>query len=97
MKNWNNLEARKAPIKIPHYKIELEGGTTYKSKKKIDYEYYVCDYCGEHIKIEKDIEKRIGGIVRIPITSHKNLVLALHNRCLKSTLAEINKIYGINV
>lgn len=97
MKNWKSLEARKAPVKNPYYKVEFEGGTTYKSKKKIDYEYYVCDFCGEHIKIEKDIEKRTGGTVRIPINPYKTLLLALHTECLKPTLKEINQIYGINV
>lgn len=97
MKNWKNLEVRRSPVKNPYYRIEIEGGPTHNSKKKMEYEYYICDFCGEKIKIEKDIEKRTGGIVRIPITSHKNLVLALHNRCLKPTLKEINQTYGINV
>lgn len=97
MKNWNYLEARKAPVKNPHYKVEIEGGPTHSSKKKLEYEYYICDYCGEPIKIETKVDKRKGGTVRIPIISHKTLLLALHNKCLKPTLKEINEIYGINV
>lgn len=97
MKNWKILEARKAPVKNPYYKVEFEGGPTHRSKKKLEYEYYICDYCGEPIKLEDKVDKRKGGTVRIPINPYKTLLLALHTECLKPTLKEINQIYGINV
>lgn len=100
MKNWKdikNIETMKMPAKITHYKIDFPGGPTHKSKKKIDYEYYLCNFCGKEIKIEKEIDKRTGGIVKVPINDYKTLSLALHNKCLKPCLKEINETYNLNL
>lgn len=97
MENWKNIEARKVPVKVPHYQVDFPGGPTHSAKKKIDYEYYICDYCGEHINLEKDREKKTGGIVEIKVNVFKTLNLALHNRCLKKCIQEINKTYNLNM
>ena len=65
-----------------------------KYKQEKDYEYYKCDYCGEEIKIEKDWEKRTGGIVTLPIslTNRGKIEVAIHNQCLKKFLKELEDI-----
>lgn len=94
--NLKALECRVKPIKLTNYKIEELGNNTVKTKKKKDYDYYICDYCKEKIILSKKIEDRTGGIVEIPIDSYKRLNLALCNKCLKPVLELINKAYGTN-
>lgn len=59
-------------------------------KRKVLYEYYVCDYCKNEIQIKEKHYEQIGGIVVIPatITKKKEIKLALCNRCLNKVLAE---------
>lgn len=97
MKNWKNFEARREPIKNPKYKIHFEGNQTANTVKEIVYEYYLCDRCESEIKILDNNRKiQDGGIVQIPISRYSKLKLALCNKCLRSTLKEINEIYGTN-
>lgn len=67
-----------------------------KTKKEIDYRYYICDYCEEEIRIEKDRDKIKGGVLIIPqsITKRSKIELALHNRCINAVLREFesNKV-----
>lgn len=71
---------RKAPE--IHIKYSKSGSNVVSTKKK-EYEYYICDYCGEEIRIEESKINRTGGILKF-----KDMKLALHNRCLKSVLKE---------
>lgn len=95
--NLKALECRVEPIKCTKYKIEEPGSNTVKSKKKKEYDYYICDYCKEKIILHKDKIKRNGGIARFPITSYKKITLALHDKCLKPVRKVFNETYNLNV
>ena len=78
--------------KYTKYKAKPEGSHLVRYKNEIDYEYYICSYCHKEIKIEKDWEKISGGIVLLPaslICRSKPMKIAIHNRCLKKLIAEI--------
>lgn len=94
--NFIALECRKEPAKLNHYKFEMEGNNTVKSKKKIEYKYYMCDYCKEKIIICSKHSEQTGGTKNIRIYGKINLNLALHNKCLKPTLRLINEKYNTN-
>lgn len=97
MKNIKNFEARVDVPKLIRWKYDELGTNVTKSKKTKLYEYYLCDYCGEQIKIEKDYRKRTGGTVEIPINSFKKLKLALCTKCLKPVLEMVRKEYDIEI
>ncbi len=63
----------------------------YKAEK--DYKYYKCDYCGEEIKIMDNRQEMTGGIDVLPstLTKTKEIKVALHNKCLKLLLKELEK------
>lgn len=90
------LECRVAPVKLSHYIIEQQGSNTVKTKKKKDYDYYICDNCKEKIILSKKIDEKTGGIMKVPINSYKSLNLALCNKCVKPVLKAINEAYGTN-
>lgn len=94
--NLKALECRVKPIKLTNYKIEELGNSTVKTKKKKDYDYYICDNCKEKIILSKKTDERTGGILKVPITSYKMLNLAVCNKCLKPVLKAINKAYKTN-
>lgn len=51
-----------------HTKYEVSDRTAnhlVKTEKKKLYDYYICDYCGEEIKIVKEKEKRTRGLGEI--------------------------------
>ena len=97
MKNWSALEARIEPIENPYYIVEEEGNSVVKSIKKLSYKYFLCDYCGSRIIIEKDRDKRTGGLVEFTVADHKTLKLALCNCCLNAARKDINEYYNINI
>lgn len=97
MKNLRLLECRKnVPILTKYRIIELGTNLTNERKEK-EYDYMICDYCNEEIKIEDDIAKKTGGTINIKITKARELTIASHNKCLKSLLREINKTYRIEL
>lgn len=69
------------------------GSHLVKSKTKVKYKYYICDYCGKEIKIEKDWGERTGGKVILPgsLTKSGEIVLALHNKCLKLVISKLEE------
>ena len=93
MRIKNNLTyfvTRKEPEKHQKYKyIDSKSQVTNRAKL-LDYEYYKCDYCDKEIIIKEDWSEKSGSIVKIPaiITKNKEIVLALHNKCLKLVLKE---------
>jgi len=93
---FKELENRDKPEKFTHYIIEQKGNNVVKTKKKKDYDYYICDRCKEKIIMTKKYDERKGGLLSIPISDSKSLELALCNSCLKPTLKEINKQYKSN-
>ena len=90
------IEQREKPVRQKKYKILQKGSNVTKSKKEIDYEYYVCDYCGKEFKAGKlSWEDRKGGILNYPKTNFESLKLALCNRCLKEAIQELDTIYKV--
>lgn len=97
MKNIKLLECRTVPVKLTQYKIEIQGSSTTKSKKTKEYDYYLCDNCGERIIISKKWEQRTGGVIEVR-TGYKNrLKLAVCNKCLNDVRKAINEAYNLNI
>lgn len=95
--DFKALECRIAPIKQTHYQIESLGNQCVRTRKKKGYEYYICDNCGERIILSnKKTSERTGGVMHVPISSCKELRLALCNKCAKPTIKKINEFYGKN-
>ena len=63
-------------------------------KKEKLYDYYICDYCGEEIKIIEKKQEMTGGVAIIPhtVTKRGELRLALCNKCLKPALKEFEEV-----
>lgn len=93
--NLKLIEARESPEKFKKYKQDINSShlTKGKEEKRLDYTYYNCDFCGKEIIIEKDWEKRTGGLYKVPLTIWPRgiLKIAVHNACLKSAIAEIEE------
>ncbi len=92
----DDIENRNAP-KV-YEKLVKEnaglGANLVNRKVKEKYNYYICDYCGEEIKIKKKGNDQDGGTTQLP-TSFKRLEnkeVALHNRCLRPFLSEIDEM-----
>ena len=92
MKFW---AVREGPKKHTKMKLENENDRTiqkYKNVRKIkDYDYYICDFCNQEIKITDKWEEKDGGIVEIPfnIFNKNKILLALHNKCLNPLMNKI--------
>lgn len=70
---------------------EDTGSNLLKAKVIKKYQYYICDYCGQEIRLDKRFEERDGGICTFrPSLIKANFIieLALHNRCLKPVVKE---------
>lgn len=77
-----------------HKKYKQDGATHLtNTKKQVEYEYYVCDFCKSEIRIKKRHYEQSGGIVVIPatVTKKKEIKLALCNGCLNKVLAEFDE------
>lgn len=68
-----------------HSEYRIERGV-----KKTEYQYLICDYCGDKIKLTMPKHERTGGIVELSyiITKSANIQLALCNKCVKKTIEE---------
>ena len=97
MKNIKNFEARVDVPVLTKWKYREIGNSTTKSVKEKEYDYYLCDYCGDEIRVEKDYRKRLGGIVEIPVNNYRKLKLALCTKCLKPVLKIVRKEYDIEI
>ena len=94
LKIKNNLEKFEYRTKIKKQVkiIKIDDNSNLVNSKKIGrYEYYVCDYCGEEIKVTNKIDERTGGIVTIPqyITGERPIKLILCNKCLNPVIKEL--------
>lgn len=70
---------------------ENTGNNTVKAKIIEEYKYYICDYCGKEIRLDKKQEEREGGLCHLPTSLTRTayqVSLALHNKCLKSVIKE---------
>ena len=84
----------KAPKTHEKYEYSEQKSQIVKNRKTKKYDYYICDYCGEEIVIEKDKTKMTGGIVQIPKTLskvNKTINLALCNKCVKPVINQLEK------
>lgn len=82
---------------LPEKKIKYEkkecNHLTNEFKKKL-YEYYICDNCGNEIKITKKWERSNGGVVLLPtlLTKNKEISVALCNKCLNLVIKEFEEV-----
>ncbi len=88
------LAFRESPMKLTKMKLQDENAIPKweKVRKIKDYDYYICDYCSEEIRISDKWNELEGGIVEIPFNLYnKNkIVVALHNKCLNQMINKIN-------
>lgn len=93
MLDIKELKYRKEPTKHTEILIKDKGNNVVNSEKTKMYDYYICDYCGEKIRLDVKKTDRSGGIAIIPhtLTKFGELKLALHNKCLNPTLKEFEK------
>ena len=95
LNRYEEFRDREKPIKQTKVIKEDTGIGTHlvKAKIKEKYSYYICDYCGEEIKIEKDISKRTGGTCYLPgcLTNKAPIMVALHNKCFKPVIEEFKE------
>ncbi len=95
IKENNDIRNREKPEKRTKYKI-INPGVAHltKTEKKKLYDYYICDFCGDEIKIGGKWEDKTGGIVTLPPSlTHESITykLALCNKCVKSVIKEFEE------
>ncbi len=82
--------------KVPKYTKYKQNNASQvvNQKKEKDYEYYICDYCGEKIEILKKKVEMTGGIANLPnsLTGKGNIQVALCNKCLKPVINELENM-----
>ena len=94
MMNFENLCYRE---KVPLYtKLKLkptEGRHLIRYKDEKDYDYYICDNCGDEIKILKKKIEMTGGIVVLPhsLTKRVEVKIVLCNKFINPVLKELEK------
>ena len=78
-------------IKLSYFAQRTEIIKHKKYKPKLEYEYYICDYCKQEIKIEKKWKNKTGGIIVLPatITGREPIEIAIHNKCLGLFIKEL--------
>lgn len=84
---------RKEIVKHEKLKPKPECSHLVKYKQEIEYKYYLCDYCGEEIRITDKWENKTGGIAELPnsITNRGKVKIAIHNKCLKELTKELER------
>ena len=95
--NFKVLECRREPILCKHEVIIEEGSFAVKAKKKVDYTYYLCDECKEKIIMYDKKSDRDGGIVSFRVDERKEVIVALHDRCLNKAKRDFNETYNLNI
>lgn len=95
IKNNSFLRYRDKPEKHAKYnQVDNMAKHLIRTDKKKLYDYYLCDYCGEEIKITKRWEEKTGDIVTLPdsMTNGVTITVALCNKCLKPVLKEFEEV-----
>ena len=84
------LRDRQKIDKHIRYKQTEKSNVTYIKREK-DYEYFICDYCLEEIKIKDKKHEMVGGICIISqsLTKKQAVKVVLHNKCLKAAIKEL--------
>lgn len=90
MSTWAD---RREPVKNKKLKPKPDGSHLVKYEEEVEYKYYICDYCGEEIRIANKWENKTGGIAELPnsLTNRGKVKIAVHNRCLRLLLKEIEE------
>lgn len=93
MLDIKELKYRKEPVKHTEILIKNKGNNVVNSEKTKMYDYYICDYCGDKIRLDIKKTERSGGLAIIPhsLTKCGELKLALCNKCLKPALKIFEK------
>ena len=79
-------------VKTEYKQGEMITNTTNTPKIK-KYDYYICDFCGQEIRIKEKWETSEGGVCEIPstITKGRKITLALHNKCINEVIKEFSE------
>lgn len=95
MSTWAD---RREPVKNKKLKPKPDASHLVNYKKVKLYDYYLCDYCGEEIKILEKKQEMTGGTATIPhtVTKRGELKLALCNKCLRPALKEFEEVENAN-
>lgn len=93
MLDIDNLRYREKIPKYTKYKSSANESNIVNSKKEKDYEYYICDYCKDEIRLNLKQHERSGGIVIFPhtLTRCGQIQVALCNKCVKKVLKELEE------
>ena len=93
MLNITNIKYRKEPVKYSKMQHFEEKNNVVNRKCKKIYNYYICDFCGEEIKINVNHQDDEGGIAVLPnsLTKCGNLRVVLHNKCINKALKQLEK------
>lgn len=94
MLDINKLKYRKEPPKYTQMLVKNQTSNVVNSEKTKLFDYYVCDYCSDKIRLDVKKTERSGGIATIPhtLTRCGELKLALCNKCIKKAIEELEKI-----
>lgn len=96
MFDYKEYEDRNKFTKHIEYKKREDISTHLSKDKKApkkEFEYYICDYCKEKIILTDKWETQTGGVTKIPkeLVKNRNIKLALHNKCLKELIKELEE------
>lgn len=94
MLKLTDIKFRKEPLKYTKISYLEEQNNTVNRKAQKLYDYYICDYCANEIRLNVKQEERSGGIVIFPhsLTKCGELKVVLHNRCLNKAIEQIENV-----
>ena len=94
MLDINNLKYRKEPQKYVQMSVKNQDSNVVNSEKVKLYDYYICDYCKDKIRLDIKQTERSGGIAIFPhsLTKCGELKLTLCNKCLIPAVREIERV-----
>ena len=90
----NAIKYRKEPVKYSKIEETENMSNVVNSNKVKLYEYYICDYCGEQIRIDLNPIERKGEVFVFPHTLTKcgKLKVALCNKCLNKAVKQFEEL-----
>lgn len=93
MLNMTAIKYRKEPekrVKMQHF--DEKNSVVNRRAEKL-YEYYICDFCGSEIRLDKKQADRSGGLAVLPnsLTRCGNITVALCNKCIKEVIKQLEK------
>lgn len=90
-----NIENREKPQIFTKYEEDTDVlSHLTKVKKKKLYNYYLCDYCGNEIKIKTKGEEKTGGTITLSetLTKRKRIKIVCCNKCLAKVIREFEEV-----